>query len=277
MTSKQSDSNKLRRSSKASPPEAEGLEGAVDLNCDMGEGTGNDIDIMPFISSANIACGYHAGDEETMNRTIELAMQFGVSIGAHPSFPDMENFGRKEMYLDKHVLYDIIVLQIQVLDTIAESVGISLHHVKPHGALYNMGAKDPAIAAIIARAVKDIDPNLVFYGLSGSHLIDEAKNLGLRTASEIFADRTYQDDGSLTPRSQAGALIETEEHALQQVLQMIKTGTVQAISGKTIAIVAETICIHGDGKHAAVFAKKINEALKREGIKISSPYKNIDR
>ena len=276
MTSKQSGKYQPNDSSKASPVGG-GLEEAVDLNCDMGEGIGNDVDIMPFISSANIACGYHAGDEETMNRTIELAMQYGVSIGAHPSFPDMENFGRKEMYLDEQVLYDIIVLQIQVLDTIAESAGITIHHVKPHGALYNMGAKDPAIAAIIARSVKDIDPSLVFYGLSGSHLINEAKNLGLKTASEVFADRTYQDDGSLTPRSQAGALIEVENQALQQVLQMIKTGTVQAISGKTIAIVAETICIHGDGKHAAVFAKMINEVLKREGIKISSPYKNIDR
>jgi len=271
MTSKQSGSDKLKVFSKASPPEAEGLEGAVDLNCDLGEGAGNDIEIMPFISSTNIACGYHAGDEETMNRIIELAIKNGVSIGAHPSFPDMENFGRKEMYLDEHVLYDIIVLQIQVLDTIAESAGVSIHHVKPHGALYNMSAKDPAMAAVIARAVRDIDPELVFYGLSGSHLINEAKNMGLKTASEVFADRTYQEDGSLTPRSQAGALIETEENALQQVLQMIKKGTVQTISGKTIPIVAETICIHGDGKHAAAFAKKINEALKLEGIKIISP------
>ena len=282
MTSKQSGKHKPDNSSKvlsfgeARPddPVGRGL-GEVDLNCDMGEGIGNDVDIMPFISSANIACGYHAGDEETMNRTIELAMQYGVSIGAHPSFPDMENFGRKEMYLDEQVLYDIIVLQIQVLDTIAESAGITIHHVKPHGALYNMGAKDPAIAAIIARSVKDIDPSLVFYGLSGSHLINEAKNLGLKTASEVFADRTYQDDGSLTPRSQAGALIEVEKQALQQVLQMIKTGTVQTISGKTIPIIAETICIHGDGKHAAVFAKKINEVLKAEGIMISSPHRNI--
>lgn len=278
MTSKKSGKYQPNNSSKASPPAGGGgLEGAVDLNCDMGEGTGNDNDIMPFISSANIACGYHAGDEDTMNRTIELAMEYGVSIGAHPSFPDMENFGRKEIHLDENVLYDIIVLQIQVLDTIAESAGVSIHHVKPHGALYNMGAKDPTIAAVIARAVKDTDPNLVFYGLSGSHLINEAKNLGLKTASEVFADRTYQDNGSLTPRSQNNALIETEEQALQQVLQMIKKGTVKTISGKTIPIIAETICIHGDGKHAAVFAKKINEALKREGIMISSPHRNIGK
>ena len=234
MTSKKSGKYQPNDFSKASPPKAEGLEGAVDLNCDMGEGTGNDIEIMPFISSANIACGYHAGDEDTMNRTIELAVQNGVSIGAHPSFPDMENFGRKELHLDEHILYDIIILQLQVLDTIAESAGVSIHHVKPHGALYNMSARDSAMSAIIARAVKDIDPNLVFYGLSGSHLISEAKNMGLKTASEAFADRTYQDDGSLTPRSQAGALIENEEHALQQVLQMIKTGTVKTISGKII-------------------------------------------
>src|SRR5687768_16321762 len=161
--------------------------GEVDINCDMGEGMPGDQVIMPFISSANIACGYHAGDEDTMKRTIESAIRHAVAIGAHPSFPDRENFGRKEIVLNENVVYDIVVLQIRILDAIAEMAGISLHHVKPHGALYNMASKDSSMAAAIARAVKDTDPNLVLYGLSGSCLITEAKALGLKTASEVFA------------------------------------------------------------------------------------------
>lgn len=230
----------------------------VDINCDMGEGMNNEEAIMPFISSANIACGYHAGDEDIMKRTIELALKHGVSIGAHPSFPDRENFGRTEMRLEPDVLYDMIVLQIKILDTIAEMSDAGLHHVKPHGALYNMAAKDPELASIIARAVKDSDPDLILYGLSGSHLISEARSIGLRTASEAFADRTYRDDGSLTPRTEPNALIEDTKEVLRQVKQMMQEGTVRTVSGKTIPILAETICIHGDGAHAVEFAKAIH-------------------
>lgn len=230
----------------------------VDINCDMGEGMNNEEAIMPFISSANIACGYHAGDEDIMKRTIELALKHGVSIGAHPSFPDRENFGRTEMRLEPDVLYDMIVLQIKILDTIAEMSDAGLHHVKPHGALYNMAAKDPELASIIARAVKDSDPDLILYGLSGSHLISEARSIGLRTASEAFADRTYRDDGSLTPRTEPNALIEDTKEVLRQVKQMMQEGTVRTVSGKTIPILAETICIHGDGMHAVEFAKAIH-------------------
>lgn len=233
----------------------------VDLNCDMGEGIGNDEAIMPFITSANIACGFHAGNGDTIRRTIDLALKYNVHIGAHPSFRDKENFGRKEMHLSPDKLYALIMEQLIKMDLIAKEKKATLHHVKPHGALYNMAAKDAQLARIIAQAVKDFNENLVLFGLSGSHLISEAKSLGLKTASEVFADRTYQDDGSLTPRSQPNALIEDEEQSIQQVLQMVKEKTVTSVSGKKVPIVVDTICIHGDGKHAVRFAKKIHEAL----------------
>lgn len=234
-----------------------------DLNCDMGEGIGNDEAIMPFITSANISCGFHAGNGDTIRHTMLLAVRNNVLIGAHPSFRDKENFGRKEMYLDHDKLYAIVLEQLIKLDLIAKEKGATLHHVKPHGALYNMAAKDKEIAGTIALVIKDFNENLFLYGLSNSFLISEAKALGLKTANEVFADRTYQDDGSLTPRSQPNALIEDEEQCIQQVLQMVKQGTVTTASGKIIPMIADTICIHGDGKHAVSFAKKIHEALKQ--------------
>lgn len=236
----------------------------------MGEGVGNDAAIMPFISSANIACGYHAGDEITMKQTIQLALQHNVQIGAHPSFLDKENFGRKEMNCTASEIYDLVFTQIKLLDAIAKMLGTKLHHVKPHGALYNMSAKDVSIAKVIATAVKDFDPHLILFGLSGSHSIQQAKELGLKTASEVFADRTYQEDGSLTPRSQIGALIEDTGAAVNQALQMIKEKTVIATSGKKIPIIADTICIHGDGKHAVEFAQQIHSTIEKEGIKIQA-------
>jgi UPF0271 protein len=242
----------------------------IDLNCDMGEGIGNDAAIMPFISSANIACGYHAGDETTMNQTIQLALQYNVHIGVHPSFLDKENFGRQEMNLTASEIYDLVFTQIKLLDAIAKVYGTKLFHVKPHGALYNMSAKDVSIALAIAAAVKDFDSHLILFGLSGSHSIQQAKELGLRTASEVFADRTYQEDGSLTPRSQTGALIENADAAVKQALQMIKEKTVIATTGKKIPIIADTICIHGDGKHAVEFAQQIHRTIEKEGIKIQA-------
>src|SRR3954452_7878211 len=213
-----------------------------DLNCDMGEGIGNDKAIMPFITSANIACGYHAGDENTMRETVLLAKESGVAIGAHPSFLDRENFGRTEIKdIQPQQVYELVIAQITALHTIAKACDAVLHHVKPHGALYNMAAKDAHLSMAIARAVFDFDKNLVLFGLSGSFSISVAKAIGLKTASEVFADRTYQDDGSLTPRTKHNALIEGEEQSLQQVLAMIKKGTVITTSGKEIPIVAETI------------------------------------
>ncbi|MEO6453480.1 MAG: 5-oxoprolinase subunit PxpA [Ginsengibacter sp.] len=234
-----------------------------DINCDMGEGIGNDEAIMPFISSANIACGFHAGDDITMNKTILLAKRFGVGAGAHPSFFDRENFGRTEINLPMKEIYELVQKQVKVLRSVAAKHDVVLQHVKPHGALYNMSAKDVTIAHAIALAVKDYDANLVLYGLSESHSIKEAQGLGLKTRSEVFADRTYQDDGSLTPRSYPNALIRDTKQTVEQALQMIYKKTVTTISGKTIPVVAETICIHGDGKHATEFAKAINEALSK--------------
>jgi UPF0271 protein len=234
---------------------------SIDLNCDMGEGIGNDAAIMPLINSANIACGFHAGNSDIIKSTIDLALLYRVKIGAHPAFHDKENFGRKEIQLPPDKVYALIIEQLIKIDLIAKEKDAKLHHVKPHGALYNMAARDLLLAKMIATAVKDFDETLVLYGLSGSHLITEARTIGLATASEVFADRTYNDDGSLTPRSQPNALIEDEEKSMLQVMQMITEGTVTTTSGKLIPIVAETICIHGDGKNARRFAKKIREKM----------------
>jgi UPF0271 protein len=242
----------------------------IDINCDMGEGIGNDAEIMPFISSANIACGYHAGNEKTMKQTIELAVKNNVAVGAHPSFFDKENFGRTEMSLPADEIYDLIILQLRTIDKVANSFGATLHHVKPHGALYNMSARDPVIAKAIAVATRDFDDHIILFGLSGSHSISEANAINLKTVSEVFADRTYQDDGSLTPRSEPGAIVEGVDECVQQVLQMVRERTVTSVNGKTIPIIADTICIHGDVKHAAVLAKAIYQTLKQKSIDIKA-------
>lgn len=235
----------------------------MDINCDMGEGIDNEEQIMPFIDSANIACGYHAGDVETMQHTIELCIKHQVAVGAHPSFLDRENFGRTEMWLPADDLYELITQQLIILNEVASSVDQKLIHVKPHGALYNMSAKDASVASIVAKAVKDFDDNLVLFGLSGSHSVHEAKKIGLKTYNEVFADRTYQDDGTLTPRSEPGALITDINKAVDQVLQIINEGTVTTLSGKKIPVVADTICIHGDGKQPVEFAKAIYNATQK--------------
>lgn len=238
----------------------------IDLNCDMGEGIGNDEAIMPYINSANIACGFHAGNGNIIRRTIDLALKYNVHIGAHPSFRDKENFGRKEMNMPSGKLYAILLEQLIKIDLIAKEEGARLHHVKPHGALYNMAARDEQVATIIAQVIKDFNDELVLYGLCNSAMISEASAIGLKTANEVFADRTYQHDGSLTPRSQSNALIEDAEQSVQQVLQMINEGTVTTITGMIIPMSADTVCIHGDGKHAVSFAKKIRQALQENPL-----------
>lgn len=240
----------------------------IDLNCDMGEGMPYDADIMPYISSVNIACGYHAGNEEIMKKTVGLALHHNVAIGAHPGFADQENFGRREIYLLRQDYYNLIIGQLMILKKITDSFNTTIHHVKPHGALYNMSARDKILAAIIAQAVKDFDDRLILYGLSRSESVREAKALDLQTANEVFADRTYQDDGTLTPRSHSNALIEDEYTSLQQILQMITQKTVASVNNKTISIIAETICIHGDGHHAVEFTQLIHQSLKQNNIEI---------
>ena len=242
----------------------------VDLNCDLGEGLATDEQIIPLISSANIACGFHAGNTDTMKRTIELCMQHGVSIGAHPSWPDLENFGRTEIQRTSDEIFNIVTEQLEIISAITKQLGGKLHHVKPHGALYNQSAKDQSIAAAIAKAVYDFDSNLLLFGLSGSISLTEANALQLKTVHEAFADRTYQDDGSLTPRSQPNAFVETEQKALQQILQMINQQSVTSVSGKIVPVKADTICIHGDGKNAVAFATTISSALQQAHIDIKA-------
>lgn len=242
----------------------------IDLNCDMGEGLDNDALLMPLISSANIACGFHAGNEDTMKRTIELAIHHNVAIGAHPGFPDQANFGRTEMVLSEQQLFDLMTEQIYLLKKMTESFGRKIHHVKPHGALYNMAARDREMARIIAASIKSVDASYILYGLSSSKLISEAAALELRTAAETFADRTYQKDGSLTPRTLPGAMIEKAADSLQQVLQMVGDKKVTTIDGVRIPINADTICIHGDGKHAVAFAALIRKNLLANQITIQT-------
>ena len=248
---------------------------SVDLNCDMGESfgawkMGNDAELMNYVSSVNIACGFHAGDATVMRKTVETAIKKRLAIGAHPSFPDLQGFGRREIKMSAQEIFDIVLYQVSALKGICEALGGKLHHVKPHGALYNQAAKDCEIAGSIAKAVKAIDKNLIFYGLSGSCLISEAEKIGLRTASEVFADRTYQSDGSLTPKNQPNALIKNNEQAVSQVLQMVTKQSVTTTENKTIPIKAETICIHGDGENALEFAREIRRKLVENEVKILS-------
>jgi 5-oxoprolinase (ATP-hydrolysing) subunit A len=248
---------------------------SIDLNCDMGESfgawiMGNDEALMNYISSANIACGFHAGDATIMRKTALLALQKGVAIGAHPGFADLQGFGRRNMALNALEVYDICIYQIGAMLNVVKSLGTTLHHVKPHGALYNMAAKDAKLANAIAQATKDSDSDLILYGLSGSLLISEAEKIGLQTASEVFADRTYQNDGSLTLRTQANALIEDTDAAVNQVVRMIKDKTVISTNGNSISIKADTICVHGDGVYAVDFAKALNNRLKAEGLLVKT-------
>ena len=243
---------------------------SVDINCDMGEGCGNDAELMKHVSSVNIACGFHAGDDETMRRTVEIAVENGVAIGAHPSFRDRQGFGRNAANLPLPDLFDIVAEQIGTLRKICVAAGGELSHVKPHGALYNQAAKDADLARTIAKAVRSIDVNLILFGLSGSFSISEANDAGLRTACEGFADRTYRPDGSLTPRREPNALIHEAETAAFQVLEMVKSQRVTATDGTTVPIVAETVCIHGDHANALQMVIAIRRKLSENGIMITA-------
>jgi UPF0271 protein len=248
---------------------------AVDLNSDLGESfgaytLGMDEQILGTISSCNIACGFHAGDPEVMEKTVLLALERKVAIGAHPGLPDLPGFGRRNMAVTPREVYTMMVYQIGALAAFVRAAGGVLRHVKPHGALYNMAAVDEKLAAAAAEAVYNVDPGLIFFGLAGSQMVRQAERLGLKTAREVFADRTYQKDGTLTPRRQPGAMITGEEAAIAQVLGMVKDGTVRTLQGDTIAIKADTICVHGDGEQALLFARRIREKLTAEGVAISA-------
>jgi UPF0271 protein len=233
----------------------------MDINSDMGEGMSNDAELLHYISSTNIACGWHAGDTATMKQLVEQAIQKNVLIGAHPGFPDLEGFGRREMEVSEEDAYNYVIYQAGALQGFANAAGTKLHHVKPHGAFYNQAAKNIQLARGIARAVKDLGREVILYGLAGSCLVDAANELKVPVWQEVFADRRYTKEGFLVPRTQAGAVIEDEAAALEQVMQMAKKGQVTAIDGSIIKIQADTLCIHGDNPHAVEFARKIQAAL----------------
>ena len=245
----------------------------IDLNCDMGESfgaytMGNDIAILDYVNSANIACGFHAGDPPTIRKTVKAALEKGVSVGAHPGFPDLQGFGRRSMAVTAAEACDMVLYQIGAVAAFAQAFGGKLTHVKAHGALYTMAAKDRRLADAIAKATHDFDSRLVMFGLAGSAMIDAAEQAGLRAASEVFADRTYQDDGSLTPRSQPNAMIEDENVSIAQVKRMVTEGAVRSVSGNDVRVRADTLCIHGDQPNALAFAKRIRGELERAGIEV---------
>ncbi|WP_077619978.1 5-oxoprolinase subunit PxpA [Bacillus sinesaloumensis] len=245
----------------------------IDLNCDLGESfgaykIGNDEQILSFISSANIACGFHAGDPYVMNQTVGLAKKFNVAVGAHPGFQDLVGFGRRAMSISPHDVYNLVLYQIGALAAFCQAHDVQLTHVKPHGALYNMAAVDTSLAESIAKAVLAFDSSLALYGLAGSKLIEAGEKYGLKTVSEVFADRTYQPDGTLTPRAEPNAVIHDSHESIKQVLQMVKEQTVQTVCGETIPIKADSICVHGDNSHALQFVQELRHALNLEGITI---------
>lgn len=240
----------------------------IDLNCDLGEGAGNDRELMALITSANIACGAHAGDRATMRATVRLAREHGVAIGAHPGFEDRANFGRKEHGLPPAEIVALVRRQVELLRAIAREEGVLVSHVKPHGALYNMAARDERVADAVAEAVAGVDGRLWYYGLAGGAALAAGRARGLRVAAEVFADRSYQADGSLTPRGRPDAVIAEEATAVAQVLRMVREGRVRATDGTEVSIAADTLCLHGDGEKAVEFARGMREALRHEGVQI---------
>lgn len=247
---------------------------SIDLNCDLGESfgsytIGSDDQVIKLITSANIACGFHASDPLIMDKTVRMASQAQIQIGAHPGFPDLLGFGRRNLNASAAEVRAYIQYQIGALSAFAAAHGMKLQHVKPHGAMYNMAGKDPVLARAVCEAVALTDENLILLGLAGSQMEAEAAKAGLRFAREVFADRAYEADGSLVARSKPGAMITDEDEAIARVLRMVKEGTVTAINGEDIAVQADSICVHGDGPKALAFTQKIHDALTREGISLA--------
>ncbi|KGQ25975.1 LamB/YcsF family protein [Gallibacterium anatis CCM5995] len=241
----------------------------VDLNVDLAEGCSNDQRLLQLVTSANVACGLHAGDFNEMHKAIRWAKENNVRIGAHPSFPDRENFGRTNMQLPDEELKACLLYQLGAVKALCDAECVSLSYVKPHGALYNQAAKDESLATLIALTIKQFDPSLKLMGLSGSLMLKVAQQHGLGIISEVFADRHYLADGSLVPRSRADALVDNDEEAISQVLQMVLQGSVPTVDGQDVAIQADSICLHGDGEHAISFAEKIRKALTEKQIHLT--------
>ena len=243
----------------------------IDLNADVGEGCGQDGALMPLISSANIACGLHAGDGDSMREAVARALEHGVAIGAHPSFPDREHFGRRETQLGARELHECIVAQIDTLASVAAAAGTRLRHVKPHGALYNMAARDEELAETVVTAIRSLDPSLMLFGLAGSALLAAAERLGTRAVGEAFADRAYRSDGSLLPRDQPGSVLHSHADVAARAVTMVQDGEVVAVDGSRVRIAADTICVHGDTPGAAALARRIRAALAEAGVRVVSP------
>jgi len=241
----------------------------IDLNADIGEGCPGEHELLTLVTSVNIACGFHAGDAFTMVQSVRQALGAGVAIGAHPSFPDRENFGRTAMHLPPEEVCAQVIYQVGALKALTESLGGRLVHVKPHGMLYNQAAREAPLAEAVAQAVYAVDPALILVGLAGSESIRAARALGLVTCEEAFADRGYQSDGSLVPRGQPGALIDDAELAIRQTLDMVQRGEVQSVTGEWVAVRAETVCLHGDGPHALNFAQRLRQAFRAHHIDVT--------
>jgi len=246
----------------------------IDLNCDMGESfgawkMGDDAAVMPYITSANIACGFHAGDPATIRQTVQLALERGVALGAHPSLPDLQGFGRRTMRISPQEMYDLVLYQAGAVEAFARAAGAKLHHVKCHGALYNMAAVDEGLSEAMVRAAKDL--GVMLYVLSNSRNYDIARQAGVPVAGEVFADRGYSDDGTLAPRNQPGGLIEDAAASVKQALAMIEDGVVTSLGGRRVPVAADTMCLHGDQPGAVAFAKALRAAFRERGIEVKAP------
>jgi UPF0271 protein len=247
----------------------------IDLNCDMGESygawkMGADADVMPFITSANIACGFHGGDPATIRKTVRLAVDHGVAIGAHPSLPDIQGFGRRVMKISPQDMYDLVVYQAGAVEAFARAAGGKLHHIKCHGALYNMAAVDEGLSDAMARAAKDLG-NVMVYALSNSTMMKVVQKYKLPVAGEVFADRGYSDDGTLAPRDKPGGMIEDKQKSVAQALAMVEQGYVTSLAGKRVPVSADTLCLHGDQPGAVAFAQEIRKAFTEKGITLAAP------
>jgi UPF0271 protein len=246
----------------------------IDLNCDMGESygawkMGADAEVMPHISSANVACGFHGGDPATIRKTVRLALDHGVAVGAHPSLPDIQGFGRRPMKISAQDMYDLVVYQAGAVEGFARAAGAGLHHIKCHGALYNMAATDEGLSEAMVRAAKDL--GVMLYVLSNSKNFQIAKRAGIAVAGEVFADRGYSDDGTLAPRDRPGGMIEDKAKSVQQALAMVEQGYVTSLSGKRVPVLADTLCLHGDQPGAATFAQALRKAFAERGIEVAAP------
>jgi len=244
---------------------------SVDLNADLGEGSGHDDELFALITSANIATGFHAGDADTMHAAVSAAKEHGVAVGAHPSFFDRENFGRKELKVSNKEIFDAVAYQLGIFEAIASAVGVRPNHVKPHGALYNMAVREQKLADAIARAIASVDPKLILFAPDNTELARAGEANGLQVAREIFADRNYLNSGWLVPRTRPDALLHDSKDAAQRVLRMLREGKVRSVEGRDVDVRGETICVHGDTPGAVEFARELRTQLEREGVKISAP------